>query len=91
MGKRPGGDVPEEAAVHEVVGPSVQLDPLLAYEDLRGLAEQEREAEVLDRVQAEAWRPFDLSRGPLVRAMLSESLRARLAPPESPSTWQPGV
>ncbi|HEX7243493.1 MAG TPA: condensation domain-containing protein, partial [Longimicrobiaceae bacterium] len=39
-------------------------------EDLGGLGEEEREAEVQRRVQAEAVRPFDLSAGPLFRALL---------------------
>ena len=43
---------------------------LLAYEDLRPLTEAERETEVLRRAQQEASRPFDLSRGPLLRVFL---------------------
>ncbi len=44
--------------------------PLMAYEDLRTLGAAEREREVLRRVQQEALRPFDLSRGPLLRVSL---------------------
>ena len=42
----------------------------LALEDLRGLSEPERDAELSRRVSEEAERPFDLSAGPLVRARL---------------------
>ncbi|HEX8275310.1 MAG TPA: amino acid adenylation domain-containing protein, partial [Longimicrobiaceae bacterium] len=42
----------------------------LEAEDLTGLGEAEREAEVRRRVQAEATRPFDLAAGPLFRALL---------------------
>jgi amino acid adenylation domain-containing protein len=38
--------------------------------DLQGLAEPEREAEARRRVAEEARQPFDLTRGPLFRAML---------------------
>ncbi len=44
--------------------------PLLTFEDLRPLNAAEREAEVLRRAQYEASRPFDLSRGPLLRVWL---------------------
>ncbi len=44
--------------------------PLLTYEDLRPLSEEEREGELLRRAQQEASRPFDLSRGPLLRVCL---------------------
>ncbi|HST59700.1 MAG TPA: amino acid adenylation domain-containing protein, partial [Longimicrobium sp.] len=42
----------------------------LATEDLSGLYEDARTAEVRRRVDAEAVRPFDLSRGPLLRPAL---------------------
>ncbi len=42
----------------------------LAAIDLRGLAEPEREAELLRRAREEAARPFDLAEGPLLRAAL---------------------
>ncbi|HLL47967.1 MAG TPA: amino acid adenylation domain-containing protein, partial [Longimicrobiaceae bacterium] len=42
----------------------------LEVEELGGLGEAEREAEVRRRVQAEAVRPFDLAAGPLFRALL---------------------
>ncbi len=38
--------------------------------DLRGLAEAEREKEVLRQAEEQAKWPFDLARGPLVRALL---------------------
>ena len=38
--------------------------------DLRGLAEAEREKEALRQAEEQAKRPFDLARGPLVRALL---------------------
>ncbi len=42
----------------------------LAVVDLRGLAEQEREAEVRRRAAESARQPFDLERGPLLRVAL---------------------
>nr|WP_223759268.1 non-ribosomal peptide synthase/polyketide synthase [Myxococcus sp. RHSTA-1-4] len=42
----------------------------LAQVDLRGLPEEAREAEALRLTQEEARRPFDLARGPLLRATL---------------------
>ena len=38
--------------------------------DLRGSAEAEREKEALRQAEEQAERPFDLARGPLVRALL---------------------
>ncbi|HEX7242338.1 MAG TPA: amino acid adenylation domain-containing protein, partial [Longimicrobiaceae bacterium] len=38
--------------------------------DLAGVPEEERAAEALQRVRAEALRPFDLRRGPLLRTLL---------------------
>ncbi|HEX8151320.1 MAG TPA: amino acid adenylation domain-containing protein, partial [Pyrinomonadaceae bacterium] len=50
----------------------VEAEPefALALEDLRGLCESGRDAELSRRVLEEAERPFDLSAGPLVRARL---------------------
>ncbi len=45
-------------------------DTRLEVVDLSGLPEQEREAEALRRIDTELNRPFDLARGPLLRAML---------------------
>ena len=42
----------------------------LEVEDLCGIAPEEREAEMLHRVQAEADRPFDLEHGPVLRARI---------------------
>ncbi len=42
----------------------------MAAEDLSGLPADEREAHALRRIREEAERPFDLARGPLVRAAL---------------------
>ncbi len=42
----------------------------LGVEDLRGLGEQEREAEVLRLCEEESLLPFDLARGPLLRVRL---------------------
>ncbi|MFP2932504.1 AMP-binding protein, partial [Pyxidicoccus sp. 3LG] len=42
----------------------------LEREDLTGLPESQREAEALRRAREEARRPFDLARGPLLRAVL---------------------
>jgi amino acid adenylation domain-containing protein len=61
------GEGEEDAAV-QVVGPPLGL-PLRVI-DLRGLPPEAREAELLRRARAEGSRPFDLARGPLVRAVL---------------------
>ena len=42
----------------------------LAFEDLRHLPATERESHALDRLRAEAARPFDLARAPLLRGTL---------------------
>ncbi|HZF11194.1 MAG TPA: amino acid adenylation domain-containing protein, partial [Thermoanaerobaculia bacterium] len=60
-----------------VAGASIQVvDPEAAPElgllDLSGLPAAAREAELARRVREEARRPFDLSRGPLLRVMLVE-------------------
>ncbi len=54
-----------------------QLGVPIELEDLSALASEEREAEAERRVLAEAQAPFDLERGPLVRARL-----LRLGPSE---------
>ncbi len=50
----------------QVVGPALPVE--LPLVDLRGLPDAEREAE--RRVRAEALRPFDLERGPVLRSTL---------------------
>jgi myxalamid-type nonribosomal peptide synthetase MxaA len=54
--------------------PTQVIDPAglfaLATADLSDLAESDRRRELLDLMRAEAQRPFDLSRGPLLRARL---------------------
>ncbi|ARU62804.1 hypothetical protein CBW65_18870 [Tumebacillus avium] len=45
-------------------------DLLLTVSDLTGLPPERRDAEVRQKVQADLERPFDLSQGPLVRALL---------------------
>jgi len=52
----------------QVIADSLELP--LPVEDLSGLPEDQRLAQALERVREEAARPFDLSRGPLVRAAL---------------------
>jgi len=52
----------------QTVAPRFELP--LRVEDLSGLPAAEREAEALRRATSEAQRPFDLSRGPLLRATL---------------------
>ncbi|HYO59462.1 non-ribosomal peptide synthetase, partial [Archangium sp.] len=52
--------------VVQVISPEVSLE--LVVEDLEGLDAPEREAEARRRVREEAQRPFDLSRGPSLRA-----------------------
>ena len=59
----------------QVIEPRLSL--ALELEDLSALAPAQREAEAQRRAQAEAQAPFDLERGPLVRARL-----LRLAPSE---------
>jgi amino acid adenylation domain-containing protein len=48
----------------QVIAPEAEVE--LPVEDLSGVSEEE----VLRRMRAEAWRPFDLARGPLFRARL---------------------
>ncbi|MCP4654094.1 MAG: non-ribosomal peptide synthetase, partial [bacterium] len=52
----------------QVVGPARALPFPLC--DLAGLAESDREAVARGLVLAEAWRPFDLARGPVLRVAL---------------------
>jgi amino acid adenylation domain-containing protein len=63
----------------QVIAPGLSL--CLPVVDLQGLAEQEREREVLRLAREEARRPFDLIRGPLVWVTL---LRLDEACPEAP-------
>jgi hypothetical protein len=53
---------------HQVIAARLELP--LAAEDLSCLPEDERAPHVLNRIREEAERPFDLARGPLVRAGL---------------------
>lgn len=46
------------------------LDPIWVEEDLRGTAAELREPHALDLATAEARRPFNLERGPLLRVLL---------------------
>ncbi|HYO58031.1 amino acid adenylation domain-containing protein, partial [Archangium sp.] len=55
-----------EGRVVQIISPEVRLE--LEVEDLEGLAAPEREAEARRRVREEAHRPFELSRGPMLRA-----------------------
>ncbi|HSK79392.1 MAG TPA: amino acid adenylation domain-containing protein, partial [Thermoanaerobaculia bacterium] len=57
-----------EGAPVQVIQPA-QPFPLPVV-DLSGLGEREREAQALELIRAEAGRPFDLSRGPLLRGLL---------------------
>ncbi|WP_420126423.1 amino acid adenylation domain-containing protein [Longimicrobium sp.] len=57
----------DEAAV-QVIAPFAGF--VLPIDDLSGLHEADREAEVLRRAREDAARPFDLARGPLFRAAL---------------------
>src|SRR4051812_18484714 len=52
----------------QVIAPSLHVP--LSIDDLSGLPAEGLEAEVLRRLEAEAARPFDLARGPLIRARL---------------------
>jgi amino acid adenylation domain-containing protein len=53
----------------QIVQPPVHLEVPLA--DLRGVPSSRREAEALRLATADARRPFDLSRGPMLRALLT--------------------
>ena len=52
----------------QVIADEIKID--FPVEDLTDLPEAGREAEALRRSREESWRPFDLARGPLVRARL---------------------
>jgi amino acid adenylation domain-containing protein len=52
----------------QVIAPAAPMP--LPIEDLRGRRPEEREAEARRLAEEEAWRPFDLARGPLFRARL---------------------
>ncbi len=58
----------EEGRPYQVIAPRLRV-PLVVVE-LGGLPEGEREAEVVRLAREEAGRPFDLARGPLLRATL---------------------
>lgn len=53
---------------HQIVAPSVAI--ALPVEDLGSFPEADRETELQGRLDEEARRPFDLSKGPLLRATL---------------------
>ena len=57
------GGIPRQAVAPQMAVP-------LTIEDLSGRPQADREASLLESLRAEASRPFDLARGPLVRAML---------------------
>lgn len=59
---------PGQGESMQMVAPSLMID--LPVIDLRAMPESEREAAVADRVRSESRQPFDLERGPLVRATL---------------------
>jgi len=58
----------EGGSPFQVIAPGMDFE--LPAEDLTSIPDGEREAEARRRAVAEAWRPFDLARGPLVRARL---------------------
>ena len=68
--------VTEEGRPVQRVLPSLALD--VPFDDLRGLPAEAREAEAVRLATADALRPFDVARGPLLRARL-----ARLADDDS--------
>ena len=57
-----------EGSPVQVVAPALEVS--LSVRDLRGLSEEAGEAEALRLAAAEAQQPFDLARGPLLRAVL---------------------
>ncbi|HZI13363.1 MAG TPA: condensation domain-containing protein, partial [Myxococcus sp.] len=59
---------PREGGPVQIINPAAPCR--LAVEDLRHLPPREREAEALRLAREEARRPFDLSRGPLLRTRL---------------------
>src|SRR5205085_4358016 len=60
----------EEGRPVQRVLPALALD--VPYDDLRGLAAEAREAEAVRLATADAQRPFDVARGPLLRARLAQ-------------------
>lgn len=58
----------ENGDLRQEIAPTLTLD--LPVSDLSGLAPDAREAEVMRLAKEEALRPYDLSRGPLLRARL---------------------
>ncbi|MDX6288495.1 MAG: hypothetical protein QOH42_294, partial [Blastocatellia bacterium] len=58
----------EEGQLVQVINPNLDLE--LPFVDLRGLDKSEREAEALRLATLDTRRPFDLSQGPLLRALL---------------------
>ncbi|PTL76744.1 non-ribosomal peptide synthetase [Vitiosangium sp. GDMCC 1.1324] len=60
--------IEDEQGPTQVILPDVE--PSLGLVDLRGLPESEREREALTLAAEEAERPFDLTRAPLLRALL---------------------
>jgi non-ribosomal peptide synthetase component F/thioesterase domain-containing protein/acyl carrier protein len=59
----------QDGQLVQVINPEVDLE--IPFIDLRTLPESEREAEALRLATLDARRPFDLSQGPLLRAMLA--------------------
>ena len=60
--------VSDKGIPRQVIAGSLELP--LELEDLSGLPEDERQTRATARIREEAQRPFDLARGPLVRACL---------------------
>ena len=52
----------------QIIGPSIRI--ALLQEDLSALPANEQEAEIRKRAKGEAQKPFQLSRGPLLKALL---------------------
>ncbi len=60
--------VPESGIPRQIIADRLEL--LWTTEDFSRLPEDERESQALRRLREEAERPFDLARGPLIRAAL---------------------
>ncbi|MEV5215334.1 amino acid adenylation domain-containing protein [Streptomyces albidoflavus] len=60
----------DEDGVFQTVHPAGSLRPATERADLTGLPAAEREQELARLLEAEAGRPFDLRRGPVLRALL---------------------